>query len=126
MRIRIAVVVVLLVALLVLPPVFGKVAESRVTAHIESLREKQLDITIDEYERGWFSSRARITLKPSQLHPSAALLADVLDPLTVAVDIRHGPVSLADGFFLGMFETYARSDERRVGEGLRGATTSDA
>lgn len=108
MRIRIAVVVVLLVALLVLPPVFGKVAESRVTAHIESLREKQLDITIDEYERGWFSSRARITLKPSQLHPSAALLADVLDPLTVAVDIRHGLVSLADGFFLGMFETYAR------------------
>lgn len=108
MKIRIAAVAVLLLALVVLPPVFGRLAESRVAAHIESLREKRIDVTLDEYERGWFASRAQITLAPSQLHPSAAVLAELLDPLTVAIDIRHGPVSVADGFFLGMFETHAR------------------
>ncbi len=108
-KIRVAVVAVVLLLLLGLPPVFGMLTESQIGRYVESLRERQLDVTIDEYERSWFSSRAQITAVPAQPDPSAAVsFAAFLDPVTVAVDIQHGPVSVKNGFFLGLSKLGAR------------------
>ena len=110
-KIRVAVVAVLLLSLLGLPPVFGKLTESKIGEYAESLRERQLDVTIDEYERGWFSSRAKITMAPSQSAVGATPFVEILGPVTLAVDIHHGPVSVKDGFFVGMSELRARPVE---------------
>jgi uncharacterized protein YdgA (DUF945 family) len=124
------VLIVAVAALLALPPVFGLVTQSQVRARVQSLNANEtLSATIESYDRGWFTSTARISVAP----PAAALgggtgtsgvggaaatpdgdvepdlLALLFDrPLDVVVDFSHGPVSIRDGFFLGASEFVAR------------------
>src|SRR5690606_33265268 len=101
--------IVLAVAALTLPPVFGIMTESQVYARIDALRANEtLAVQVEFYERGWFSSSAllSITPRPPAAPPASAAGADA-ETLTVAVDFSHGPVSLRYGFFLGASEFLA-------------------
>ena len=117
-KFRITLIVVALV-LLGLPPVFGMLTESQVRARVESLNaNEQLDVRIESYDRGWFTSRSLLTVAPPQPpepSPGEALAALFAQPMAVAVDFNHGPVSVQDGFFLGVSELLARPAEEQPG-----------
>jgi uncharacterized protein YdgA (DUF945 family) len=107
---KLRIVLIAVAALLLgLPPVFGMLTETQVSNRIESLRaNEQLDVTVESYERGWFSSRAFVTVAPPATDPAAAALLVLSAPMTVVVDFNHGPVSVKGGFFLGFSEMHAR------------------
>ena len=105
--------------LLALPPVFGMLTETQVRERIDTLNaNEQLDVRLESYDRGWFTSRALLSVAPPQpADPSvgetfAALFSQ---PMAVAVDFNHGPVSLQDGFFLGVSELLARPAAEQPG-----------
>ncbi len=109
-RIALALAALGLLALLLLPPVFGRLAQQAVEARVASLDANDaLDAKLDAYERGWFRSRARVTIGPDGARAgrdSATPLAP--KPVHVVVDLEHGPVSLEHGFFFGFVQIEAR------------------
>lgn len=124
--------IMLIVALgliLGLPPVFGMLTESAVRARAEALRtEGPLQITVDEYERGWFTSRALLSVAPGpEAGPAGAPLLAAVEPMRVVLDLTHGPASVQDGLFLGFTDVLARPEPGAAGSALdfelRGQTT---
>lgn len=102
---------VLLLALLGLPPVFGRLAETAFEAQVAAIGpDDPLAIEIESYERGWFSSRARLAVT-RQLAVTRGSAPSSSAPLPVDLRIDHGPVSLRDGFFVGFTRLSARSPE---------------
>ncbi len=111
-------------ALLALPALLGAVTERQVRMRIESMQEGSLTATLLSYERGWFSSRAKIELKLSPrylaqlqaLDPAAPKGAAPDQSATLLVDFAHGPIVIGNGLFFGLSETVARLDPETVGE----------
>lgn len=114
MKIRIKksriVLLTLAVLLVGLPPVFGMLTESAVRNQVETLRnEGRLLVTVEEYDRGWFSSRALLSIAPSpDGDPDRQALIGFVEPMTVVVDFEHGPLSVQSGIFFGFSELHAR------------------
>jgi uncharacterized protein YdgA (DUF945 family) len=105
--------IILLAAVLLLvglPPVFGMLTESQVRAQAESLRERgRLLVTDEQYDRGWFSSRALLSIEPGPTNDATPrTLIGFVEPMRVVTRFKHGPVSVQDGFFMGFSELVAR------------------
>jgi len=93
-----------------LPPVLGMLTESAVRARAESLREEgRLLVTVEEFDRGWFSSRALLSIEPDPEGDRARqALIGFVEPMRVAAAFKHGPLSVQDGLFFGLSELRAR------------------
>jgi len=110
--------------LLVLPPVLGMLTESQVRARITALDASGvLKASLRTYERGWFRSRARMTvaLAPqtiARLDELGAALglppvsADLDRRAPIALEIAHGPLAFLDGVYFGWSKMVARLDPR--------------
>ena len=111
-------------ALLALPPVLGILTESQVRARVTALDASGvLKASLRTYERGWFRSRARLSLA---LAPQAIARLDELGaalgwpPLSadldrrapIALEIAHGPLAVLDGVYFGWSKIVARPDPR--------------
>ncbi len=102
--------------LLALPPVLGMLTESQVRARIAALDASGvLKASVRSYERGWFRSRARISLALApqtiaRLDELGAALglpplsADLDRRVPIALEIAHGPLALLDGVVLRLVE----------------------
>src|SRR5690606_2112939 len=84
--------------------------ESAVRERAESLRDEgRLLVTVDAFDRGWFSSRALLTVEPNPAGDRARqALIGFVEPMQVVVDFNHGPLSVKDGLFFGFSKLYAR------------------
>src|SRR5690606_2331537 len=107
MKIRVAktriVLLVAVVFLVALPPVFGMLTESAVRKRAESLRDEgRLLVTVETFDRGWFTSRAVLSIEPDPTGDRRwQTLTGFVRPMTVVVDFKHGPLSVHDGLFFG-------------------------
>ncbi len=127
-KVAIYTVAALALLLLVLPPVFGMLSESQVRARVTALDASGvLKISLRTYERGWFRSRARMSLA---LAPPAIarldelgaalglppLAADLDHRMPITLEIAHGPLAVLDGVYFGGSKIVARLDpgERSV------------
>ena len=125
---RVAVFAVAAVALLFLglPPLLGVLTQSQVAERIAALDASGvLRVSLRSYSRGWFRSRARISLA---LTPQAIARLDALGAsagapsfagtldrrLPIEVEIAHGPIALLEGVYFGWSKMVARLD-RQVG-----------
>jgi uncharacterized protein YdgA (DUF945 family) len=123
---RVAVFAVAAVVLLVLglPPVLGMLTQSQVAARVAALDTSGvLKASLRSYERGWFRSRARISLAlaPQVIARLDALgaargmasFAGTLDRrVPIEVEIAHGPLAVLDGVHFGWSKIVARLDRR--------------
>jgi uncharacterized protein YdgA (DUF945 family) len=102
-----------------LPPVFGRVTQSQVDARLAALADHPLiGASLASYERGWFSSVARIELRPLGDYGAAlaSLSTDGLPPRAlIRVDFAHGPIAVLDGVHLGISRMVARPDPAAPG-----------
>jgi uncharacterized protein YdgA (DUF945 family) len=128
---RVAIFAVAAVALLLLalPPVLGMLTESQVRARITALDTSGvLKASLRTYERGWFRSRARMSLALApqtiaRLDELGAALglpplsADLDRRAPIALEIAHGPLAVLDGVYFGWSKIVARLDPgaRNVG-----------
>jgi uncharacterized protein YdgA (DUF945 family) len=108
--------------LLALPPVLGMLTESQVRARVAALdMSGVLKATVRSYERGWFQSRARVSLALApqtiaRLDQLGAVLglpplsADLDRRLPLELEIAHGPLALLDGAYFGWSKIVARPD----------------
>jgi uncharacterized protein YdgA (DUF945 family) len=108
--------------LLALPPVLGMLTESQVRARITSLDASGvLKVSLRTYERGWFRSRARMSLALApqtiaRLDELGAALglppvsADLDRRAPIALEIAHGPLAVLDGVYFGWSKIVARLD----------------
>lgn len=111
-RIAIALAVIVLAAVLVLPPVFGARArallEPRLNAIGDSLAPDILfTVSFDEWEAGWFTSTATVTLQAA-FGPESVVAGVAPDAVSAyestlpkAITLRHGPVIAGDDFGIG-------------------------
>ena len=108
--------------LLALPPVLGMLTESQVRARITAIEAGGvLKVSLRTYERGWFRSRARVSLALSpqtiaRLDELGAavglppLSADLDRRVPIALEIAHGPLAVLDGAYFGWSKIVARLD----------------
>lgn len=125
-KLVIGVVVIGLLAAGVLPPVFGFVAEQRLKEQLAIAPDNpQFDVTLSDYKRGLYASTAtlRVSLDPAYaealagfddlgdaqreaLEPDTEVALTLFDKLrdgfSFDVDVKHGPISLHDGLFVGL------------------------
>lgn len=112
------VIVVVALCLLGLPPVLGRMGESQIETRIARLNTNDvLAVEVLSFENGWFTSQATVEVGMSPVYAAqltaagmprdtvASLLAR--EPMTVQVDITHGPVALADGVHVGLYHLEA-------------------
>jgi uncharacterized protein YdgA (DUF945 family) len=126
---RVALFAVAAVALIFvgLPPLLGMLTESQVAARVAALDSSgALKVSLRSYERGWFRSRARITvaLAPQLIAKLDALgaagglasFAGTLDRrMPIEVEITHGPLAFLDGVHVGWSTIVARLDRQSGG-----------
>ena len=110
-------------AIVALPPVFGIITESLFERRIDEINENGLwSLELNAFERRWFGSSATIDVGPGsetigqlgsipgQDELTAAVLGLIDEPLTVLVDVAHGPVVLRGGPYVGLARVTARPD----------------
>lgn len=135
----IAVLVILLVAAGVVLPAgyFGQVAERTLKSRVANM-PYGLQMEVVEYRRSWFSSTARLEWQPPEnltvppiagQYPfggasatdfSTVLAAFDSGPITIDLEIAHGPVFFAVGPGVGLFNARGRIDPG--GEAMEAAT----
>ena len=123
-KVALGIIVVLVIAVLGLPPLLGSMTESRIRNGLATMDENPvMAATVTSYDRGWFASTARIDIgiDPEYLQTmigldgpdgdaaAAAMLADAA--ATFVVDVDHGPVVLRNGFFVGLARLVAGLSE---------------
>lgn len=120
--------ILLVVAGIVLPAgYFGQVAEQTLKSRMANM-PYGLQMELTEYRRGWFSSTARLEWNPlgglplsgvlpqgplpdvavMDLPPAVGML--VSGPIAIDIEIAHGPVYLAVGPGVGLFNARGRVD----------------
>lgn len=119
------VILVLAVTALALPAVFGLFTERQVHARIDQLNDDGLiAVGLRDYDRGWFSSTARIELgtgfdrtgalasagAATGNGPLPAIAGLLADPVPVVVRITHGPLALTDRAHFGFSSMHATAD----------------
>lgn len=120
----IGLIVALVIAVLALPPLLGIMTESRFRNSLGTMDENPVfDVSVESFDRGWFSSVARIAVSidadyasslaalddPNTNDLAAAVIADAA--ATFVVDIDHGPLVWRNGFFVGLSRFVARINE---------------
>lgn len=111
-RIALVLGIIVLLACIVLPPVFGARARSllepRLNALGESLRpDVMLAVWLDNWETGWFSSTATVTVEATfgEQGRAAAVPLDLAGSYRAtmprAITLRHGPVLLGNLWGVG-------------------------
>ena len=125
----IAVVVVLLVAAAVVLPAgyFGQVAETTMKNRMANM-PYGFQMELVDYQRGWFSSTARLEWQPPGGLPMPGMLPqgplpggaaidippplEILgsEPIAMDIEIAHGPVYFAVGPGIGLFHARGRID----------------
>jgi len=123
-KIIIAVVGVIIVGGIGLPPLLGSMTENTVRTHIESWNDNPMfAFRVESYDRNWFTSSARIAVgvdpeyartvmpagDPSASNLAAAMVADFSLPFTL--EVEHGPIVLSDGLFVGLSKMARVVDE---------------
>ena len=110
--------ILLAACILGLPPVLGNMTAARIEQRVADINANpSVQIEIEDYDRGWFASTARLVvgLSPASL----AQLNDVdrdttlellSRKLTVLLDIAQGPISTRNGLHLGWSSIVARPD----------------
>jgi uncharacterized protein YdgA (DUF945 family) len=120
-KIVVAVVALVVVLLLAVPPALGTLTESRVRERVAMINgEGVITAEIKSFDRGWFGSKAKIEfgLSPGYIAQVAAsgAPADVLGQrATIAVDFAHGPVAVQKGVHFGWSTMVARLDPATAG-----------
>lgn len=123
-KVVLGIVAILVIGALALPPVLGIMTESRFRESLTSMDEHVLiALDIESFDRGWFSSLARISvgIDPEYARTmmgvddatgsdglAAAFVADAKMPFIV--DIDHGPLVLRNGPYVGLSRFVARPD----------------
>jgi uncharacterized protein YdgA (DUF945 family) len=115
---KVAIAVAVVVVLLALPFLTGLRTESHIRQRISTMSDNPVVVAdLSDYERGWFTSSARIELGLSQeyiaqLESDGAPLGSDFPALRVPVliEIAHGPLAIKDGVHFGMSKIVARSD----------------
>lgn len=115
-------------AMVGLPPVFGAITESLFQRRIGEINDYGVwSLDTIAFERRWFSSTAMVDVSLSrggieQLELvtgvddlAAALLTLLEEPLTVRVDLDHGPVVVSGGPYIGLARVAARPDSALSG-----------
>jgi uncharacterized protein YdgA (DUF945 family) len=109
--------------LLALPPMLGMLTESQVRARVAALDASGvLKVSLRTYERGWFRSRARMSLALApqtiaRLDELGAALglpplsADLDRRVPISLEIAHGPLAVLDGVYFGWSKIVARPDD---------------
>ncbi len=105
--------------LLLLPPVVGSQAQSRIEASAAAWSEVSggyLEVAVEDYDKGWFASSAKLRFRFTDAYIEANPLfqADTADGrplaeifaegLTQDIDIAHGPIILGQHTGLGLGE----------------------
>ncbi len=120
-KIVVAVVALVLVLLLAVPPALGTLTESRVRERVAVINGNgMITAEIKSFDRGWFGSTAKIEfgLSPGYVAQVAAsgAPAEVLGQrATIAVDFAHGPVAVQKGVHFGWSTMVARLDPATAG-----------
>jgi uncharacterized protein YdgA (DUF945 family) len=126
---KVVLVLVLLIAVAAigLPPIIGRSTENIVRTQIQQMDMNPIfSMRVSEYERGWFTGQARITIALDENYAAAlmtdAVNADVEDPataaaisaqaITIPVELAHGPIILMDGLYFGLSRLHAVLDDR--------------
>ena len=121
-------VVVALIAVLALglPPVIGGMTQSSIETRIAGMNENPvLALQVADYSRGWFSSDARIVVGLDEDYvamlasgapaddPADSGIGEMLrgQQISIDMDVWHGPVILAEGFYIGLSKLHARFDD---------------
>ena len=121
-------VLVLVAAGIVLPAgYFGQVAETTLRNRMENM-PYGFQMELVDYQRGWFSSTARLEWEPfggipmpgmlpqgplpagSPVDLPAAMHSLVSGPIAIDIEIAHGPVFFAVGPGVGLFNARGRLD----------------
>ncbi len=116
-----AVVALVAVLSLALPPLLGTLTESRVRERIAAINGNGvITAEIKSFDRGWFGSKAKIefALSPgyiAQLAASGRPVDALGKRAIVAVDFAHGPVAVQKGVHFGWSKMVARLDPETTG-----------
>jgi uncharacterized protein YdgA (DUF945 family) len=120
-RIVAAIVALVVVLLLAVPPALGTLTESRVRERVATINDDGVIMAeIKSFDRGWFRSTAKIQLglSPGYIAQVAAsgAPADVLGQhVTIVVNFAHGPVAVQKGVHFGWSTMVARLDPATEG-----------
>jgi len=116
-----AIVALIVVLLLAVPPALGTLTESRVRERVAAINTNGvITAEVKSFNRGWFGSTAKIEigLSPGYIAQVAASggPAEVLGQhATIAVDFAHGPVAVQKGVNFGWSSMVARLDPETAG-----------
>jgi uncharacterized protein YdgA (DUF945 family) len=115
-----AALLVLLITMLGLPPVFGIVAERSVVRTLAALPDDPVwDVSLEFYERGFYSSAATILIKSDDAYlnnrngvleddEALELFGKLADGVRINLDIAHGPVGMTGNPFVGWSSANAK------------------
>jgi uncharacterized protein YdgA (DUF945 family) len=119
MRKRVPIVIVaIVIVLLCLPLITGMLTESHVRERLAAMSSNPvMTAELQSYDRGWFSSTARIDIGVSPQY-LAQMQAGAPPPgidflsrrLPVLVEFAHGPLAIRDGAHFGMSKVVAHPD----------------
>lgn len=102
------VVLVLVLAGAILPAgYFGQVTERTLEDRLANM-PYGLQMELTDYQRGWFSSTARLEWHPLAGVPLPGSIPADLTPFAADVEIAHGPVYFAVGPGVGLFQARGR------------------
>ena len=116
-----AVVALVAVLLLALPPALGMLTEARVRERAASIGVNGLiTVEVKSFDRGWFRSKAKIEfgLAPeyvAKMGATTGAASALGQHATIAVDFAHGPVAVQNGVHFGWSTMVARLDPETPG-----------
>jgi len=120
-KILVAIVALVAVLLLAVPPALGTLTEARVRERVAAISGNGVIVAeVKSFDRGWFGSTAKIELglTPGYLAEIGAKggPVEVLGQrATIAVDFTHGPVAIRNGVHFGWSTMVARLDPETPG-----------
>ena len=114
--------IVVAAALLGWPGMLGKTVQEEIETQLELVRgNPMLNVSISDYDRGWFSSKVRYEIgfteqylemiegavksQDENNNPLDESLLEILSPFELVSDISHGPVGVLNGPFFGLFKS---------------------
>ena len=120
-KIFVAVVALIVVVLLAVPPALGTLTEARVRERVAAVGANGLvTVEVKSFDRGWFRSKAKIEfgLAPNYVAKMGTMGGPgsvLAQHATIAVDFMHGPVAVQNGVHFGWSAMVARLDPETPG-----------
>jgi uncharacterized protein YdgA (DUF945 family) len=120
-KVVVAVLALVVVLLLAVPPALGTLTESRVRERVAAMNTNGVvAIEVKSFDRGWFGSKAKIELGLSpdylaQIGARGGPVDSLGQRVTIAIDFAHGPVTVRNGVHVGWSTMVARLDPETPG-----------